>query len=61
MTITAALSDILNGKQQSFRLESQTAANPAFSGVPNDWLSPTDWCLGSHGACTQGLSPRFLF
>jgi hypothetical protein len=35
--------------QQVSRLASQTIPYPAFSGYPNDWLSPTDMNLDAHG------------
>ena len=40
---------IFHRQQQFSRLAPQTILYPAFSGRPNDWLSPTDRNLDAHG------------
>ena len=61
MNITITILSNTLTKQQFSRLMPQTAAHPAFSGFPNDWLSPTDAGLGTHGIWSmRGFYPILL-
>ena len=46
--------------QQVSRLAPQTIKHPAFSGCPNDWLSPTDAHLDAHGIGQCGDLEKIL-